>query len=129
MTWQLAPVIGSQNVNKAVDYYCNVLGFTCPNGVFQGAGDEGGVYGIIERDGIQLHIQIRRRDFQGDRDHIESDIYFYVGDAESLCEEFRAAGGNIIREPMDGPNYELRDFVLGDPDGNRLIFGSAKKPA
>lgn len=123
--WALAPILGSRHVNNSVTWYCDQLGFTCENGVFQGVGDESGVYGIIQRDGIQLHIQIRRRDlFPKNRQSIESEVYLFVADAGSLYEEFSQKDVNIIREIQKGPNYALQDFVVEDPDGNRLIFGS-----
>lgn len=130
MDWSLSPVLGARDVRSACDYYCAKLGFTCPDGVFSPAGDEsGGVYAILHRDGIVIHLQIRRREvYQMPRERIESDAYFYVGDADRLFEEFRQSGAKIFREPEDGPTYGLRDFVVEDLDGNRLLFGSPKSP-
>ncbi len=123
--WQLAPILGATNVNDTVNWYCDMLGFTCEHGVYQGVGDEGGIYGIIHRDGIQLHIQIRRREVQPpDRQTIESEVYLYVQDAVALEDEFKYRGVPILRGLTKGPNYDLEDFIIQDPNGNRLIFGS-----
>ena len=59
-------------------------------------------------------------------ERIESDAYVYVDDADALCREFAERGATILREPTDGTSYSLRDFVVADLDGNRLLFGSPK---
>ena len=43
---------------------------------------------------------------------------------DALLEEFETKGATIVRGITDGPNYDLRDFVVEDLDQNRLIFGS-----
>jgi uncharacterized glyoxalase superfamily protein PhnB len=109
-----------------VAYYCEKLGFECPDGVFVGVGDtdEGGVYAILRRDGARVHLQIRRGPWrEGARPGIESDVYFYVADADALHAEFEKRGASVFRKPVDNP-YGLRDFVVEDLDGNRLLFGS-----
>ena len=126
MAWSIAPVIGSTNVANSVEYYCEQLGFQNPNGIFRPEGEETpGVYAIITRDNINLHIQIRRRELHpDDRELIESDVYIYVDDVDPLFKEFNGRGATIARRITDGPNYGLRDFVIEDLDQNRLIFGS-----
>ena len=129
MSWSIAPILGVRHVTRAKEYYCDRLGFECPGGVFMGVGDEdeGGVYAIVERDDIMLHLQIRRREIYPEaRLHIESDVYLYVEDADGLHGEFSASGARILRPVVDGPNYGLRDFIVEDLDGNRLVFGSPK---
>ena len=124
-TWRVGPVLGVRNVQAATDYYTGTLGFECPGGVFQGAGEgEGGVYAVVRRGGIEIHLQIRRREvFAGERAGIESDAYIFVEDADALCREFEAKGVVVQRALADAP-YGLRDFVIEDLDGHRLAFGS-----
>jgi len=126
MVWSIAPVLGSKNVANSVEYYCERLGFQNPNGIFRPEDHENsGVYAIITRDNIDLHIQIRRRElYPDDRERIESDVYIYVDDVDPLFKEFNERGATMVRHITDGPNYELRDFVIEDLDQNRLIFGS-----
>ena len=121
--WRCAAILGARDVKRAVGHYCDVLGFECDS-IFEGVGDEGGVYGIVQRDGVSLHIQIRRRElFPSRREQIESDVYVYVDDVDALYEEVRSKGANIQREPADAA-YGLRDFAVEDLDGHRLVFGS-----
>jgi uncharacterized glyoxalase superfamily protein PhnB len=121
MGWRTAAILGACDVKRAVEHYRDVLGFSSDS-LFEGVGDEGAVYAIVSRDGISLHLQIRRRElFPTGRERIESDLY--VDDADALCEELRGRGANIVREP-ESERYGLRDFAIEDPDGNRLVFGT-----
>ena len=126
MAWSIAPVLGSKQVANSVEYYRSKLGFQNPNGIFRPEGHESpGVYAIVARDGINLHIQIRRREMHPEeRERIESEVYLYVADVDPLFKEFHEKGATILRGITDGPNYGLRDFVIEDLDKNRLIFGS-----
>lgn len=123
--WRIAPVLGVRDVKQAVDYYTRVLGFACPNGVFEGvAPGEGGVYAIVTRGSVDIHLQIRRRNvFASERERIESDVYVFVPDADAVFEELKTTGAVIHRQPEDAP-YGLRDFVVEDLEGHRLVFGS-----
>ncbi len=125
-TWSVEPILRSANVADTVEYYTSVLGFECPNGVFQGVDtDEGGIYALLSRDGAGLHIQIRREErHTPSRERIASDAYFYVDDAEALEHEFRSKGATIHRPIARDNAYGLIDFVVEDPEGNRLVFGS-----
>ncbi|HKI73760.1 MAG TPA: VOC family protein [Pseudomonadales bacterium] len=48
----------------------------------------------------------------------------YVDDADALHTEFVRSGARVVRGPVDNPGYGLRDFIVEDLDGNRLVFGS-----
>ncbi len=124
-SWRIAPTLGVRDVKKAVEYYVSVLGFECPGGVFEGvAPGEGGVYAIVRRADIEIHLQIRRREvFAAKRESIEGDAYLFVPDVDAIFEEFKAKDVVIHRAPEDAP-YGLRDFVIEDPEGHRLTFGT-----
>lgn len=122
---QMCPILGVRDVRKAVGLFCDVFGFTISN-VLDGVDlDEGAaVYGIVERDGAEIHLQIRRRDiWTGERAPIENDVYVRVTDADALYEEFIKRGAKILRAPMDEP-YGMRDFIVAGPEHHRLAFGS-----
>ncbi len=124
-TWRVAPTLGVPDVSRATAYYTTKLGFDCPGGVFDGGvPGEGGVYAIVRRGEIEIHLQIRRGDESArQREDIEQDVYVFVPDADALFAEFRANGVEIHRPPSDAP-YGLRDFVIEDPEGHRLTFGT-----
>ena len=61
--WLASPVLGVRRVRQAAEYYRDVLGFDLDpvDGVFQPSPDEpDGVYAIIKRPGVWIHLQIRR---------------------------------------------------------------------
>jgi len=124
-SWRIGPILGVRDVKKAVEYYTSVLGFECPGGIFEGvAPGEGGVYAIVRRGEVEIHLQIRRREiFAGEREGIEGDAYLFVPDVDALFEEFQAKGVVVHRIPEDA-EYGLRDFVIEDPEGHRLTFGT-----
>ena len=123
--WRAAPVLGVRDVHQATTYFVETLGFSCPGGVFEGVvPGEGGVYSIVRREEIEVHLQIRRREvFAHRREAIEGDAYFFVPDADILFDELQGRGAVFHRTIEDSP-YGLRDFVVETPDGHRLTFGS-----
>ena len=50
------------------------------------------------------------------------DAYFWVDDADALCEEFRAAGAKIDYGPCTQP-YGCREFGIQDLDDHDIAFG------
>ena len=90
----------------------------------EGEGEEAAVYAILDRDGTEIHLQIRRREIFADkRESLESDAYFFVPDADALHAELVGRGASILRPPQDEP-YGLRDFAVEDLEGHRLLFGT-----
>lgn len=123
--WSLAPILGVRDVRRATDSFCDVLGFTSPeHGVFEGVGGEGAVYSIVERDGVRVHLQIRRRPvFAGGRQEIEADVYVYVGDVDAVHAVVLERGARVFRG-LCRQVYGMRDFVVETPDGHRILFGA-----
>jgi catechol 2,3-dioxygenase-like lactoylglutathione lyase family enzyme len=50
-------------------------------------------------------------------------VYFVVPEADACYGEFSSRGISAERKPVDTP-WGTREFVLRDPDGNRLRFAS-----
>ena len=86
MSWTAAPILGARDVKRATEHYRDTLGFEVTS-LFEGVGDDGGVYGIVNREGLTIHLQIRRRELPSNRERIESDVYLYVEDADALFKE------------------------------------------
>jgi catechol 2,3-dioxygenase-like lactoylglutathione lyase family enzyme len=123
--WRASPVLGVANVRQAAEYYRDVLGFTLdPDGVFEPSGDEpGGVYAIVKRAGVWIHLQIRRGEIpQRVRQSHEGDVYLYVDDVTSLHAELQQRGAKILQTPLIAP-YGFREIIIEDLNGYRLTFG------
>ena len=123
-SWNACPTLGVHDVRGAVKHLVERFGFeevTVLDGV---VADEGAVYGIVKRNGAELHLQIRRRPLRGgDRESIEGDVYFRVTDADAVHGELVEHGAEIFRALQDSP-YGMRDFTAQGPEGYRFTFGS-----
>jgi predicted enzyme related to lactoylglutathione lyase len=52
-------------------------------------------------------------------------VNFRTEDVDATFERIRAAGAEVLQEPMDMP-YGVRDCAFRDPSGNQLRIGQAK---
>ena len=123
----ISPFFISSDVPRAVEFYCEGLGFE----VRFAEPSEGPFFAIVGRDGVQIYLKDPRR---GHSEAIRPqpnptrhewapwDAFVFVADPDALAAEFasRAAGlPTEIRDREDG----LRGFEIRDPDGYVLFFG------
>jgi predicted enzyme related to lactoylglutathione lyase len=52
-------------------------------------------------------------------------VIFRTDDCDATFEHIRAAGGEVLQEPIDMP-YGVRDCAFRDPSGNMLRFGQPR---
>jgi predicted enzyme related to lactoylglutathione lyase len=52
-------------------------------------------------------------------------VNFRTDDCDATFEHIRAAGGDVLQEPMDMP-YGVRDCAFRDPSGNMVRFGQPR---
>ncbi|OEV02893.1 VOC family protein [Streptomyces oceani] len=52
-------------------------------------------------------------------------VIFDTADCDATFEQVRAAGGEVLQEPVDQP-YGVRDCAFRDPSGNMLRFTQAR---
>jgi predicted enzyme related to lactoylglutathione lyase len=52
-------------------------------------------------------------------------VIFTTDDCDATFERIRAAGGEVVQEPMDMP-YGVRDCAFRDPSGNMLRFSEPR---
>jgi predicted enzyme related to lactoylglutathione lyase len=52
-------------------------------------------------------------------------VVFTTADCDATFEHIRAAGGEVLQEPMDQP-YGVRDCAFRDPAGNMLRFNQPR---
>lgn len=53
-------------------------------------------------------------------------VIFRTADVDAVFERIRAAGADVLQEPMDQP-YGVRDCAFRDPAGNMLRFNQASE--
>lgn len=110
-TKALIPIFLVTDVDAAVRYYTQVLGFI--------QSFRYGTYAGVKLDGCELHLTD-----PGEPRHVVG-----AGTAYVICDEvdryfrtIKEAGARLKSEPADR-QYGMRDFAVFDPDGNQLTFG------
>jgi predicted enzyme related to lactoylglutathione lyase len=53
-------------------------------------------------------------------------VIFETDDCDGTFERIRAAGADVLQEPIDQP-YGVRDCAFRDPSGNQLRFSQRKR--
>ena len=116
MTFPAAvPEIPTANVDKAVAYYIQALGFTLDWG-----DGEGGIAGISKGNCRLFLTNPSFRESHGNR----TPILFWLNlnsktEVDDLFAEWKSAQATIISEPEDKP-WKLREFIAADLDGNLI---------
>ena len=105
---QGAPVLHVQDVQAAVRYYRDVLGFVSD------FGDES--YAVVWRDNSAIHF------VKSDRGPSGVHVFQWVRDVDACYKEVVNRGANVTVEPGDRP-YGVRDFSIQDPNDISIIFG------
>ena len=108
------PVLPTKDLERTHRFYCDVLGFLEPWG-FGDPPQYGGVRADLEKMPA-IHFTV-------DADRGPGEVFVILDDVDAYFEEVRAAGAEFIFEVGDRP-YGMRDFMVGDPDGNRISFGT-----
>jgi len=105
---RVMPELPFTTVASAIVYYRDVLGFQ----VNYHQSD----LGVMDRDGQRVLLIARTAAHTG-----IGSCAFYVADADALFGELQTKGANLQGEPVSQP-WGLREFVVLDPEGNRLTF-------
>jgi len=86
-TWSIAPVFRVRDVRASAAFYRERFGFDCPEErITGGVGDEGAVYAIARRDGIEIHLGRQRTGWTLDAGKPPNALgaYFFVADVDAL---------------------------------------------
>ena len=106
---RIAPIFPVRDLDIALEHYRR-LGFAVrrypPGG-----------YGFASRDGVEIHLGV-----VPDTDRRTGSAYLFVGDAEHLAAQWRAAGVEV-HQPQD-TQWGQHEGAVIDPDGNVIRFGS-----
>jgi catechol 2,3-dioxygenase-like lactoylglutathione lyase family enzyme len=103
------PILSSSDLERTEAFYARA-GFAHP-----GRHDD---YLILHNDGVELHFT--RHDTV-----TPSTCFLHVTDAAKVWKQLRDQGGEGVGDLID-QDHGLREFVLTDPDGNRVRIGSPR---
>jgi predicted lactoylglutathione lyase len=112
---QAVPEIPVSNVEKAAEYYVNMLGFH-----FDWGDDRGGIGGISQG---QCRMFLTNAPFREEFGNAGPIVVWLNLDSkqevDELHDRWRKAGAKVLDEPEDKP-WHLREFRVADLDGNQL---------
>ncbi|MEZ5308562.1 MAG: VOC family protein [Pyrinomonadaceae bacterium] len=110
---RIHPIIGTQDINRAIDFYTRKLGFD----LMFSDGQEPPNYIGFRRDEVELHMQ-----FQFDYEMGTIRLRFLVEDPDALFAEYRERGVEFSEHGIRDTPWFTREFALYDPDRNALTF-------
>lgn len=108
-----ATVFAVKDIEKAIQFYTDVLGFEVEFNY--------GPYAGIKRDQVSIHLGESDDDTAG-----KGKVYLLCDEVDAYHDEVKAKDAAIKWAPKDYP-YGRRDFELTDPDGNSLAFSCEAK--
>ena len=108
---QLVPELPVADVERAQQYYRDVLGFEIA------WLDEGKEIGAVGRGKVAIFFRKRHGSFE------PAVHWVFAEDIDATYEEFRSRGSKIV-EPLEKKPWGLRQFTVEDLDGNRFYFHS-----
>lgn len=106
---QIMPSMPHRDVARGVGHYRDVLGFSVNY-----AQDD---LGVMDRDSVRVLIVKR-----GDGRPGYGACYVYVDEVDALHAELTRKGADVRGTPVSHP-WGLRDFTVGDDEGNEITFG------
>lgn len=110
---RIAPGIRVRDIEKSVAFYTSKLGM---RKTFENGNPVGFV--ILKKDRAELHLSLSR----DPKPTTHNVAHLIVSDASALYDHLCKSGVRIIKGLRD-QEYGLRDFVIADPDGNRIDIG------
>jgi uncharacterized glyoxalase superfamily protein PhnB len=121
-----APYFPVPDVAAAASHYETVLGFSR-----EYLADDPPQFAIMSRDGFA--IMLRRVSSStsivpNERQGGTWDVFFWVNDAQSLYEELRTSGADIVYGPVIQEEYRMKELAVRDRDGYVLGFGQEWSP-
>jgi len=112
----VVPILPVRDLTRAIEFY-EQLGFTAKRY------RDSDFYAFLQRDGRALHLS-KTPELIPENNFVRVYFYLHDGAAAALEAQCRAAGMAIV-EPLAPREWKMNEFVLQDPDGNRLIFGES----
>jgi catechol 2,3-dioxygenase-like lactoylglutathione lyase family enzyme len=113
----IAPQFLVDDLDKAIAYYCDRLGFELD---FKYES----FYAAVKRDGFAIHLKHAAK-LAADRAHRKEnehlDAYIAISGIRGLFSELESRGAEVIR-PLEQRPWACLDFYVEDPDGYILCF-------
>jgi len=107
------PILGTRDIQRAIDFYLHRLGFRL---AFGDQADPPNYVGF-RRDAVELHMQ-----FQFEHEMGTIRLRFLVEDPDALFAEYQRRGVECSPHGIRDTPWGTREFALYDLDRNALTF-------
>jgi catechol 2,3-dioxygenase-like lactoylglutathione lyase family enzyme len=122
-----APYFLVADVASSIEYYEQVLGF----GAEYVAGSPP-QFAILSRDGLAIMLRLAPEPDKivpNEKQGGTWDVFFWVRDVQSLCEELRWRGADVVYGVTLQQAYHMQEFAVRDVNGYVLGFGQPVQAA
>lgn len=109
----LTPMLWVDDLNAAVAFYRDTLGFQCMN--------QTDAWASLQRDGVELMLSLPNQHEPYERPVFSGSFYFRVDDANALWTQLKDKT-NVLY-PLQDFDYGMREFAIRDLNGYILQFG------
>jgi catechol 2,3-dioxygenase-like lactoylglutathione lyase family enzyme len=104
------PILGTRDLQKAIDFYTDRLGFKLAFG-------DASNYAGLRRDAAEVHIQ-----FQYEHEMSTTRLRVFVDDPDALYEEYKPKEVFHEGTHLASTSWGTREFAIYDLDRNALTF-------
>lgn len=111
----LTPMLWVPDLRKAVDFYANVLGFTC------GEYSEEWQWAALHRDSVEIMMAVPNEHTPYSGPAFTGGLYIKVDDVDGLWESLKDKTEVVY--PIENFEYGMREFAIRDNNGFMLQFG------
>lgn len=118
MTQTVIPQLRMTDAKRSQAFYLDQLGFTVDWQHQFGPGMP--LFLQISRAGQTIFLTGHAGDCQ-----VGGAVYFWAPDADAVYAAFTAQGV-VPLKPIHDTDYGVREFLIADPDGNHLRFGTMR---
>jgi len=107
----ITPILHSGDILKSIGFYTEVLGFDRS----WHAGDPPN-FGAVIKDSVEIFFS------RGDTGMARGAVYLVVDDVDAQYSAIIEKGGNVLSPPATY-EWNMRECLVEDPDGNHIRFG------
>jgi uncharacterized glyoxalase superfamily protein PhnB len=122
------PALQYGDAKTAIDFLCTAFGFA-KNAVYEEPDGSIAHAQLIHGNGMIMLGSVKDSEYgkllkrPADAGGVTMSVYVVVDDADAHFARAKAAGAQIVREPVT-QDYGGRDYTCKDPEGNVWTFGT-----
>jgi len=113
----IVPVLSVTDISGTIQFYSDLLGFTCAAQV------DG--WASLEKDGVELMLALPNAHLPFEKPHFTGSLYFKLDKPEHVDDLWQRIKDKVrVVYPVEDFDYGMREFGIYDNNGYILNFGS-----